>query len=166
MDTLWEILQHPATWGFAAGLVLTFFTWKSSLGAKRELRRENKRLNGELRDLQNHLNTQLKINASGNDSIQKKVDELKEQNETLRVNLAALQNKPGRNEMRQLHTMESAVRLMREQAPGFASAWEQAVRQAEAEYEESAKGLKKLVRRVISLPGPSENSDEKDSDKD
>jgi hypothetical protein len=38
---------------------------------------------------------------------------------------------------------------MREQAPGFAPAWEKAVRQAEGELEAGESGLKKLVRRVI-----------------
>ena len=92
------------------------------------------------------------------------LDTLKEQNETLRVNLAALQNKPGRSELRQLHTMEGAIRLMREQAPGFASAWEVALRQAETEYDEAASGLRKLVRKVIALPTPAEatEADSKD----
>jgi hypothetical protein len=40
---------------------------------------------------------------------------------------------------------------MREQAPGFAPAWEKALRQGEAEVEAAESGLRKLVRRV--LPG-------------
>jgi hypothetical protein len=44
---------------------------------------------------------------------------------------------------------ESAVRMMREQAPGFAPAWEKAMRQAEVDLEAGESGLKKLVRRVI-----------------
>ena len=38
---------------------------------------------------------------------------------------------------------------MREQAPGFAPAWEQALRKAEADYEAGEGGLKKLVKKVI-----------------
>src|SRR5690606_28025500 len=97
------------------------------------------------KDLQNHLNTQLKINASGNESLQKELETLKQQNETLRINNTALQQKPGRAEQRQLHVYESAVRVMREQAPGFAPAWEKAVRQAETELDAADTGLKKLV---------------------
>jgi DNA-directed RNA polymerase subunit F len=159
MDTFLEFLKNPFAWGLAIGLALTFFTWKSAMAAKMNLKKENKRLQSEMRELETHLNTQLKINASGNNTIQEKVDTLQEQNETLRVNLAALQNKPGRSELRSLHTMETAVRLMREQAPGFASAWEVALRQAENEYDEAAGGLRKLVRKVIALPSPSESSD-------
>ena len=156
MDQIWNFLQTPFAWGLAIGLALTFFTWKSGLASKRTLKKENKRLSNEMRELETHLNTQLKINASGNNTVQEKLDQLQEQNETLRVNLAALQNKPGRSELRALHTMETAVRLMREQAPGFASAWEIALRQAEEEYEEASGGFKKLVRKVITLPSPSE----------
>lgn len=161
MDTFWEFIKNPFAWGLGIGLALTFFTWKSALAAKSTLKKENKRIQAEMRELESHLNTQLKINASGNSTIQDKVDKLQEHNENLRVNLAALENKPGRSELRALHTMETAVRLMREQAPGFASAWEVALRQAESEYDEATGGLRKLVRKVIALPSPSESSDPK-----
>jgi hypothetical protein len=38
---------------------------------------------------------------------------------------------------------------MREQAPGFAPAWEKALRHGEQEMDAAESGLKKLVRRVI-----------------
>ena len=47
---------------------------------------------------------------------------------------------------------------MREQAPGFAAAWEKAIRQGEADVEASESGLKKLVRRVIPGLGNSPSS--------
>jgi len=102
-----------------------------------------------MKNLQSHLNTQLKINASGNESLQTELESLRRQNETLRVNNAALQQKPGRAEQKLLQIQEIAIRTMREQAPGFAPAWEKALRQGEAEVEASESGLKKLVRRVI-----------------
>lgn len=166
MDLIWEIIKNTFTWGLLIGLALTFFTWKSALSAKANLKKELKRITGEMRDLETHLNTQLKINASGNNAVHQQLESLKEQNETLRVNLAALQNKPGRSELRHLHTMETAVRLMREQAPGFASAWEVALRQAENEYDESARGLRKLVRKVISLPSPAESTERESKERD
>jgi hypothetical protein len=107
-----------------------------------------------MRDLQSHLNTQLKINATGNEKLLAELESLRSQNETLRVNLAALQQKPGRAELRQLQVFDAAIRTLREQAPGFAPAWEKAVRQAETELEAADSGLMKLVRRVIpGLPG-------------
>jgi hypothetical protein len=156
MDTFWTLLQQPFVWGLLLGLLVAFFLWKSGFSTARRLGKEVKRLEGELRDLSGHLNTQLKINASGNQSLQTELDALKQQNETLRVNFAALQQKPGRAELRQLQLTETAVRALREQAPGFAPAWEKALRQAEAELDAADSGLKKLVRRVIpGLAAPS-----------
>lgn len=144
-----DILTHPFTWGLLLGLLITAFIWKAGFTAKRNVSRELKRVEGEMKDLQNHLNTQLKINASGNETLQKELESLRQQNETLRINNTSLQQKPGRAEQRQLQVFEAAVRLMREQAPGFAPAWEKAVRQAESDLEAADSGLKKLVRRVI-----------------
>ena len=149
MDTLLEIIKHPFVWGLALGLLIAAFIWKSAFSAKSNLKREITRHQDEGRDLQGHLNTQLKINATGNDALQKEIDELRSQNETLRINIATLQSKPGRNEARQLQIMESAARLMREQAPGFAPAWEQAIQRAESDHEAAEGGLKKLMRKVI-----------------
>jgi hypothetical protein len=149
MDQLTAALQHPFTWGLLLGLLIAAFIWKSGFSARRAVCRDLKRVQEEMKNLQGHLNTQLKINASGNESLQAELDTLRKQNETLRVNNAALQQKPGRAEQRQLQIQEIAIRTMREQAPGFAPAWEKALRQGEAEVDAAESGLKKLVRRVI-----------------
>ncbi|MCX8497449.1 MAG: hypothetical protein ORN51_14805 [Akkermansiaceae bacterium] len=149
MDLLTEILKHPFTWGLLLGLLIAGFTWKSGFSARRNLARELKRVDAELKNLQGHLTTQLKITATGHESLQSELASLKQQNENLRVNHAALQQKPGRAEQRLLQIQEIAIRTMREQAPGFAAAWENAIRQGEAEVDAAESGLKKLVRRVI-----------------
>jgi DNA anti-recombination protein RmuC len=149
MEYLTEALKHPFTWGLLLGLLVAAFLWKAGFSARRNVARDLKRVEEELKNLQGHLNTQLKINASGNQSLQAELDALRLQNETLRVNNAALQLKPGRAEQKLLQIHEIAIRTMREQAPGFAPAWEKAQRQAEAELDAAESGLKKLVRRVI-----------------
>jgi len=149
MEPLQAVLQHPFTWGLLLGLLIAGFLWKSGFSARRNIARELKRVEGELKNLQNHLNTQLKITASGNESLQVELESLRKQNEVLRVNQAALQQKPGRAELRQLQVHEIAIRTMREQAPGFAPAWEKALRQAEQDVDAAESGLAKLVRRVI-----------------
>jgi hypothetical protein len=149
MDILTEALKNPFIWGLLLGLLVAAFIWKSAFTARRHAARELKRVEGEMKDLQGHLNTQLKINASGNEALQSELNVLRQQNETLRVNNAALQQKPGRAEQRQLQVYEIAIRMMREQAPGFAPAWEKAIRQGEVEVDAAESGFKKLVRRVI-----------------
>lgn len=155
-------------WGLLIGLILAIFALKSSLSAKMRASRDVRRVENELRELQNHLNTQLKINATGNKQLEQELSELKERNENMRVTLASFQSKPGRAEIRQNHVMEIAVRLMREQAPGFAPAWEKAIRQAETEVEAGETGIKKLVRKVIPGIGmtatPVSSSSSKDDD--
>lgn len=155
METIWPVLSHPFTLGLLLGLLVAGFIWKSGWSARRTMRRDLARAEGDLRELQGHLNTQLKINATGNEAMQRELEELRRQNENLRVNLAALQQKPGRTELRQLQLMEGAVRTMREQAPGFAPAWENALRQAEGEMQQAESGLIKLVRRIVPAIGSS-----------
>ena len=149
LDSLHPALHNPFVWGLSLGLLIAGFLWKGGFTARRHAAAEMRRVQGELRELQGHLNTQLKINASGNEVLHTELDALRHQNENLRVNLAALQQKPGRAEQRLLQIHETAIRALREQAPGFAAAWEKAFRQAESELEAADSGLKKLIRRVI-----------------
>jgi len=149
VDSLHAVMQNPFVWGLLLGLLIAGFLWKSGFTARRHATAQMRRVQGELRELQGHLNTQLKINASGNEVLHTELESLRRQNENLRVNLAALQQKPGRAEQRLLQIHETAIRALREQAPGFAAAWEKAFRQAESELAATDSGLKKLIRRVI-----------------
>lgn len=146
---LQEIIKSPFVWGLALGLLVAGFVLKNAISSKLQFKREIRRIEGEMRDMQSHLNTQMKITATGNDTLTKQIEELKAQNENLRVTLAALQNKPDKAEQRQFRIQEMAVSAMREQAPGFAGAWEKAMRQAEAEMDSAESGFTKLMRKVV-----------------
>ncbi len=144
-----EIIKSHFAWGLALGLLVAGFILKNAIGAKMGLKREIKRIEAEKREMQSHLNTQMKITATGSDTLTKEIETLKAQNENLRVNLAALQNKPDKSEQRQFRMQEMAVSSMREQAPGFAGAWEKAMRQAESDMASAESGFSKLVRKVV-----------------
>ncbi|MFK7910663.1 MAG: hypothetical protein AB8F34_08670 [Akkermansiaceae bacterium] len=144
-----QILMEPFTWGLVLGLFMMSVIWQSMRKDIVNLKHENKRISEDNKELQTHLNTQLKINAMGNEQLQAQLDELREKNENLRSNANVLKQKAGRAELRQLHMMETAVGVMREQAPGFAPAWEKAMRDAESMEEAAEGGLKKLMRRVL-----------------
>ena len=149
MENFLDILSHPFSWGLMLGLGLSFFVWRSGAKDKKFLKTELKRLGNENSELQGHLSTQLKINSKGNDLLQNQLDEMRDQNEILRVNLSTVQQKPGKAELRRLEVMETAISLMREQAPGFAQAWEKALRESEDDYVAAEGGLKKLMRKVV-----------------
>ena len=146
---LQEIIKSHFVWGLALGLLIALFILKNAIGTKMGLKREIKRIEAEKREMQMHLNTQMKITATGSDALAKEIEALKTQNENLRVNLAALQNKPDKSEQRQFRLQEMAVSAMREQAPGFAGAWEKAMRQAEADMASAESGLTRLMRKVV-----------------
>lgn len=149
MDQVFYVLMQPFTWGLVVGLFMMVMTWRVMHKDVSMLKSDNKRLQEENRELQGHLSTQLKINAKGNELLEQQLAEAKEQNENLRVNLNLAQQKPGRAERRQLDILEEAARVMREQAPGFAPAWEKALRDAENQQHEADSGLKKLMRKVM-----------------
>lgn len=163
MEPLNEALRNPFTWGLLLGLLIAAFIWKAGFTARRTIAKDFKRVAEEMKNLHLHLNTQLKINATGNEALHTELESLRKQNETLRVNNAALQQKPGRGELRLLQVQEVAIRTMREQAPGFAPTWENALRQGEIEVDAADSGLVKLVRRVI--PGLSSSTPAQLSDK-
>lgn len=144
-----EIIRNPFAWGLAFGLLVAGFILKNAISSKIHFKREIKRIEGEMRDMQSHLNTQMKITASGHDTLIKQIEEFRAHNENLRVNLAALQNKPDKAEQRQFRIQEMAISAMREQVPGFAGAWEKAIRQAEAEMDSAESGFTKLMRKVV-----------------
>ncbi|MEM6910278.1 MAG: hypothetical protein AAF555_01735 [Verrucomicrobiota bacterium] len=158
METFWNLLKEPFVWGLALGLAGMIFVWKSSLTQKGFLKREMKRLEKEASELQSHLNTQLKINARGNEKTDRDLEQLREQNENLRVTLATYQQKPGRGELRQLQVYERAIRLMNEKAPGFGTAWERALAEGEERVEETDVGFKKLARKIVPALGMGSHS--------
>lgn len=154
--TLAAITDNPAVLaglggfavGLAAGLGVAFRGWLSARGKIRELE-------DEIEDLKSHLHRQMEITGEGNRALREELDELRKQNENLRVTVRSLQNKPDRAELRTLHVYDRAVHILNAEAPGFAPAWEQAVARAEQEVEETQTGLRALVRKVFRSALPS-----------
>ena len=166
METFMLVISEPFTWGLVVGLFLLAMVWRLMRKDIVMLRSEKNRLQQENKELQSHLNTQLKINAKGNDQLEADLVDLREQNENLRSNLNLAKQRPGRAELRHLHLMENAVGVMREQAPGFAPAWEKAMRDAEAAELAAEGGLKKLMRKVLPTSKSAPAITAKDSVKD
>ena len=80
METFMLIISEPFTWGLVVGLFLLVMVWRLMRKDITMLRSEKKRLQEENKELQGHLNTQLKINAKGNDQLEADLIELREQN--------------------------------------------------------------------------------------
>lgn len=160
METIIELLKEPFAVGLYAGLTIgllfslavTFSSWRK----RRELRQrkddEIRRLNEESRRLKEVFVTKEEIHDQGKQSLTRSVEELKKQNENLRVSLQTFMNEPDRAELRTFHVYYSAVRKMNKRAPGFAAAWESCLEEAESEVEQARTGLIAWVREKLHPP--------------
>jgi uncharacterized protein YneF (UPF0154 family) len=115
----------------------------------------------ELKDYQEHLNRQMKIVDEGNKNRENELASLKMENENLRISVKTLGQKPGRGEIKLLNIYDSALRKMMYQAPGFSTAWESALQEAEAEYEASEKGFTSIIKKVF-VPSIMQRNEQKE----
>lgn len=156
IEVFGELVFNPFFWGVGIGLMLVIMVWRSAALREKHLKSEIERLNGEIEDLTQHLNVQMKVTSKGNEQLQKELENLKTENENLRINVATLQQKPDRAEIRTLHLYDRAIHVMYENAPGFAAAWEKALREAEDYMQQTERGLFRMIRRFMKpgLPSP------------
>lgn len=103
----------------------------------------------ELREYKEHLNRQMKITNEGSRNLEGELEKLKKENENLRVSVQTLGQKPGRAELRLLNIYDGALRKMMMRAPGFSSAWEMSLQEAEHEYQSNEKGFKSIIKKVF-----------------
>ena len=113
----------------------------------------------EIKEYKEHLNRQMKIANEGSKAQEDELNKLKKENENLRISIQTLGQKPGRAELRLLNIYDSALRKMQMQAPGFSSAWEMSLQEAESEYEANETGLKSIIKRVFK-PSLSQTTDQ------
>jgi len=137
-----EWLHHPFSYGLGLGLIGIVFVWVSGFLKRRHLV-------AEIKNLRSHLHRQMEINQKGNDKVDKEVEELRRQNENLRVTNATLKQKPGRTELQTLVAYDKALRMMQGRVPGFAPAWESVLSDAEKEVQQSETGLLPLIRKAF-----------------
>ena len=142
MEILLTALAHPFTWGLGIGLIFAAWAFFSGWSAKRTLRRE-------VRRLEDHCRTAADLSAKGTQSLQDELAGLKEQNKNLQITVAELKNKPDRAELQKLYVLDKAAALMTERAPGFAAAWQAALKEAQAELDKTSTGFLPWIRRII-----------------
>ncbi|MDA1277271.1 MAG: hypothetical protein O2960_24945 [Verrucomicrobia bacterium] len=137
-----ELLTHPFSLGLGAGILLAAAVWINGILKRRGLAKE-------VKSLREHLHTQMGITARGNESTKKDLEDLRKQCENLRVTNATLKQKPGRAELATLALYDKALHIMQAKAPGFAPAWENILKDAEAEIQKIETGLLPMIRNVF-----------------
>jgi hypothetical protein len=133
--------------GLIAAVWVAFSAW-----------RRNRALTEEVLRLRTHLQTHMEIAQEGSEQRKRDLDQLRKENENLRVTLKAWQQKPDRRELRMLQVYDRALRQLMASAPGFSPHWESALREAEEHVEQIDRGLFAFARRLI-LPFSGKPSD-------
>jgi len=154
-DALKQFFSQPIVIGLSIGLVVTLIVWIRSLlksqAIKTAASREAFKLKGEIENLRRHIQTQMEINAKGNEALWRELKELKEINGNLSQTIGVLKQKPGRAEIRTLHLYHKAIRIMNSRAPGFGPVWETALQDAEMEVKKEESGLLGWIRKPFLL---------------
>lgn len=131
MDFL-AVLSNPFLAGLSLGLAIALFASVSGWFSRRSLKKENASL----------IRSHTLINNEGYVKLRDEVEELRKQNENLRINAAKLNTKPDRAGRRTLLVYDKAISLMNARAPGFAPVWEAALCEAEVEMKLVDDGVK------------------------
>lgn len=129
-------------YGLGIGLLMAVAAVVVGWWRRRELRFEVLRL-------REHLHTHMEISHEGNSERRRQLEQLRLENENLRVTIKAWQQKPGRHELRALQVYDTAIHRLLETTPGFSLAWEAALKEAEAKMQQSERGIFAFTRRFI-----------------
>lgn len=156
-DTSWiaNILTNPFLRGLTIGLAIAAFLWVRGLFKARELK-------GNLKKLREHLHTKLEIDSAENERRKADLEKIKQERDNLRNMVQVLNQKPGRQELRQVQVYQKAIEIMFEKSPGFAPAWQITVKEAEEEVKRAERGIIPFFKRMTTS---SSNGSEKGTKK-
>jgi hypothetical protein len=124
--------------GLAVAVFMTISAWQRRRGIEQELRR-----------LHSHLHDHMAITQEGAKQIKTELEQLRLENENLRVTLQSWKQKPDRRELHMLLVYDDAVRRVVTTVPGFSAYWENALREAEETLSRADRGLVAFARRIL-----------------
>jgi uncharacterized protein YhaN len=149
-ETSWymNILTNPFFRGLAIGIIIWLIFWIRSQMRIRELSRNVKKL-------REHLHTKLEIDSAENERRKNEIEKLKQERDNLRNMVQVMNQKPGRQELRQAQVYQRAIDIMFEKAPGFAPAWRITLKEAEEELQNAERGIIPFFKRMTGTPAKS-----------
>lgn len=142
-DTSWisGIVANPFLRGLLIGLFIALVLWVRGLLKVRDL-------NVGMRKLREHLHTKLEIDSAENERRKAELDKIRQERDNLRNMVQVLNQKPGRQELRQVQVYQKAIETMFERSPGFAPAWQITVKEAEEEIKRAERGIIPFFKRM------------------
>ncbi|HYY28033.1 MAG TPA: hypothetical protein VE860_08830 [Chthoniobacterales bacterium] len=103
---------------------------------------------GEVKRLKRHLAEKLELEAEATSRLRQDLQDMKQQNENLRIKIANLNQYPDKRLQRELEVYARAEKFMVSNSPGFPAVWEEAKRNAITGLQEEETG-KSLPKRVF-----------------
>ncbi len=156
-ETSWlaTIFDNLFLRGLIIGLIIAFALWVRSLLNSRQLK-------ADIKKLREHLQTKFEIESADNERRKEEMTQLRQERDNLRNMIQVLNQKPGKQEIRQAQVYQKAVETMFEKSPGFAPAWQITLKEAEEEMRNAEKGLLPFFKRMTgSTPAAAPAAEEK-----
>ncbi len=114
-----------------------------------------------MKKLREHLHTKLEIDSAENERRKQELEKIKQERDNLRNMVQVLNQKPGRQEIRQSNVYQAALDIMFEKVPGFAPAWQITLKEAEEEMKNAERGIIPFFKRLKTSSGASSGEFEK-----
>lgn len=141
-STLNFFLHSPFFQGLILGLLVAGAVWLQGMLKKN-------RTDRELTRLRDGLSVQMSTAAQNSASHIKENEELRKKLAAMEATFSTLSQKPKRAELKTLYIYDKAIHLMYARTPGFATAWESVLKEAESEMAKAESGLIPLMKKVF-----------------
>lgn len=135
-------------YGLAGGLALALVVY---IVMAIRLRNEKAKGEAEAARLRRMLSDRMELESEGLDRLKKENEDLKKQNENLRISIQTYAQKPGRKELQRLSVYQTAVDRLIINSPGFGAAWQAALKESEDEFEKTYVGVQAFIRKLIPM---------------
>lgn len=147
--------HNPFFQGLILGLLVAAAVWLQEMTKRSKMTKE-------LAKVKEGLNVQISTAAQNSASYLKENDEMRKKLSAMEMTLATLSQKPKRAELKTLYIYDKAIHIMYARTPGFATAWESVLKEAEAEIAKAESGLIPLMKKVFhpSLSARTDSSEE------
>lgn len=134
--------------GLGIGVILAIvLVVVMSVSKHKEVLQEKK----ENERLRRMLNDRMDLESDGLAKLKETNEELKKQNENLRISLNTYSQKPNRKEIARLHVYQLAVDRLTINSPGFGAAWQAALKEGEDEFQKTYVGVQPFIKRLIPM---------------
>jgi len=143
-----EIRMQNFLIGLGIGIVLAIVL-VVIMSTKRH--REVLATNKETERLKRMLTDRMDLESEGLAKLKEQNEELKKQNENLRISLSTYSQKPGRKEVARLQIYQLAVDRLTINSPGFGAAWQAALKESENEFQKTYVGVQPFIKRLIPI---------------